>query len=166
MGLRAWCGAADDASIRRKPGGYAVSTDETIAGSPLRPQPLLCGCTDQVERAYPLFFRRLLPEPPLPRSPKARRRSAKKPERLTHHLIRLPGSTPPRGLQQAQAAAGSAVPLHVVRGHFKTFTAEAPLMGKHVGTYWWHPTVRGLREHGQVQTTYEVGPPREHLPTD
>lgn len=102
---------------------------------------------------------------PLPRSPKARRRSAKKPERLTHHLIRLPGATPPRGLQQAQTAAGSAVPLHVVRGHFKTFTAEAPLMGKHVGTYWWHPTVRGLREHGQVQTTYEVGPP-DYLPPD
>jgi hypothetical protein len=24
-----------------------------------------------------------------------------------------------------------------VDGHFKTFTAEAPLFGKHVGTYWW-----------------------------
>ncbi|WP_280491782.1 hypothetical protein [Nocardia asiatica] len=93
------------------------------------------------------------------RTSRARRRAPKRPEPLSHHLIRLPGTAQPRGLAQAREAAGAALPLHVVRGHFKTYTAEAPLLGKHVGTYWWHPTVRGLRENGQVQTTYQVSPP-------
>ncbi|MFR9773180.1 hypothetical protein [Nocardia sp. SC052] len=34
---------------------------------------------------------------------------------------------------------------------------EAP--SKHVGPYWWHSTVHGLRENGQGQTTYQVSPP-------
>lgn len=31
--------------------------------------------------------------------------------------------------------------LHIVRGHFKTFTTERPLFGRLTGTYWW----RGAR---------------------
>lgn len=46
--------------------------------------------------------------------------------------------------------------LHLVRGHFKTFTPERPLLGKHVGTYWWSPNVRGKEEHGVVVKDYKV----------
>lgn len=46
--------------------------------------------------------------------------------------------------------------LHLVRGHFKTFTADRPLLGKHVGTYWWSPAVRGNAEHGTVVNDYQV----------
>lgn len=35
------------------------------------------------------------------------------------------------------------------RGHFKTFTEEAPLFGRHVGTWWWHPIMnaRGTKDY-------------------
>ena len=45
---------------------------------------------------------------------------------------------------------------HMVRGHFKTYTAEKPLMGQHVGTYWWSWQVRGDKSKGNVEQTYEV----------
>lgn len=35
--------------------------------------------------------------------------------------------------------------VHICRGHFKRFTAEKPLLGKHVGIYWWPMILRGLR---------------------
>lgn len=47
---------------------------------------------------------------------------------------------------------------HLVRGHFKTFTPEAPLFGKHVGTYWWESSVRGHSEKGEVKKSYKVYP--------
>lgn len=46
--------------------------------------------------------------------------------------------------------------LHICRGHFKTFTKERPLLGKHVGTFWWSQQVRGSSEHGIVHKDYEV----------
>ena len=46
--------------------------------------------------------------------------------------------------------------LHLVRGHFKTFTQERPLFGSRVGTYWWSPNVRGSAEHGTIVKDYEV----------
>lgn len=33
--------------------------------------------------------------------------------------------------------------IHLVRGHFKHYTEDAPLFGKHTGLYWWQPHVRG-----------------------
>lgn len=54
--------------------------------------------------------------------------------------------------------SGRHMSLHVCRGHFKTFTAEKPLLGKHVGTYWWPQTTRGSAEHGVVEKSYKVEP--------
>lgn len=51
--------------------------------------------------------------------------------------------------------------LHICRGHFKTFSPDAPLMGRHVGTYWWEPHVRGLKEAGIVLKDYRVRALRE-----
>lgn len=48
--------------------------------------------------------------------------------------------------------------LHIVRGHFKTYTADRPLLGRHVGTYWWSPTARGKEEHGEIVKQYDVQP--------
>ncbi|MGV9615167.1 hypothetical protein [Nocardia xishanensis] len=94
-------------------------------------------------------------------------RSSRKPKRgtpkplkpLVHHVITLPGSRRPRNSVEVQAIGGGPTPLHLVRGHFKTYTADAPLLGKHVGTYWWQPAVRGDREHGVIETSYRVVPP-------
>ena len=35
-------------------------------------------------------------------------------------------------------------------------TPEAPLLGKHVGTYWWAAQARGKSEHGVVEKDYRV----------
>jgi hypothetical protein len=48
------------------------------------------------------------------------------------------------------------VALHRVRGHFKTYTAEKPLMGHAVGSWFWGPTARGTEKRGTVKKRYEV----------
>lgn len=47
---------------------------------------------------------------------------------------------------------------HLVRGHFKTFTEDAPLFGKLVGTYWWESAVRGTKERGEIKKDYKIYP--------
>jgi hypothetical protein len=42
-----------------------------------------------------------------------------------------------------------------VRGHFKTFTAEKPLMGRAVGTYSWGWQLRGDPKRGIVISDYQ-----------
>lgn len=46
--------------------------------------------------------------------------------------------------------------IHLCRGHFKEFTEEKPLLGKHVGRYWWQPSVRGRNKDGVVLKDYEI----------
>ena len=77
--------------------------------------------------------------------------------KIKYHTIVLPGggSTWDRKTGRHRAAA-----LHRVRGHTKTFTADKPLMGKHVGTYWWGWQVRGSADNGIVVSDYEMGEKR------
>jgi hypothetical protein len=56
----------------------------------------------------------------------------------------------PNGLRHA---------LHLCRGHFKVFTDDAPLFGRHTGTYWWAPQVRGRAEEGANINDYRVATP-------
>jgi hypothetical protein len=46
--------------------------------------------------------------------------------------------------------------LHFCRGHFKEYTEQNKLFGKHTGLYWWQPMVRGNKELGLVHKDYEV----------
>lgn len=46
--------------------------------------------------------------------------------------------------------------LHLCRGHFKRYTTENPLFGRHTGLYWWQPMVRGGNRAGIVMKDYEV----------
>jgi hypothetical protein len=46
--------------------------------------------------------------------------------------------------------------VHLCRGHFKEYTPEKPLFGKHIGRYWWEPQVRGNIENGMVTKKYEI----------
>ncbi|MGX9900770.1 hypothetical protein ACW0JT_14530 [Arthrobacter sp. SA17] len=48
---------------------------------------------------------------------------------------------------------------HLARGHFKTFTEGAPLLGKHAGTYWWGWQVRGQEGSGVIEKTYTLRAP-------
>jgi len=58
---------------------------------------------------------------------------------------------------------GLATALHICRGHFKTFTGEAPLFGKLTGTYWWTDHVRGDPSEGEVAKDYRIRIPSEGL---
>lgn len=51
------------------------------------------------------------------------------------------------------------VPEHARRGHPATYTEDAPLFGKFVGTFWRKPTVVGERKNGIVVKDYKVEPP-------
>ena len=55
-----------------------------------------------------------------------------------------------------ESSEETTMPLHFCRGHFKTFTAEKPLLGRAVGTYWWQPSIRGSRENGVIEKDYNV----------
>lgn len=60
--------------------------------------------------------------------------------------------------------------LHICRGHFKTYTEESPLFGKHTGTYWWDAQVRGKADEGVIEKDYRVrldqGLGREYVAAD
>lgn len=91
---------------------------------------------------------------PVVRTTKKQRRP--RPVGLEYHTIRRPA--PARAsLADKRAALGGDIPLHLVRGHFATYTADAPLFGKVTGTFWrdWH--LRGRAERGIVLSDYQVG---------
>jgi len=46
--------------------------------------------------------------------------------------------------------------VHICRGHFKTFSPDAPLFGKLTGTYWWADHVRGDAAVGAVEKDYRI----------
>ena len=46
--------------------------------------------------------------------------------------------------------------LHICRGHFKTFTTDAPLFGTVTGTHWWADQVRGSTDLGVIDKDYRV----------
>lgn len=77
--------------------------------------------------------------------------------RYSFSVIHLPGAA---GTKDAtRSAAGAVQPLHIVRGHFKTYTPDAPLFGTKVGTYWWSHHLRGDEAAGVYGHAYEVGAP-------
>lgn len=46
--------------------------------------------------------------------------------------------------------------LHICRGHFATYTEDAPLFGKYTGTYWRPMHVRGRADVGIVHKDYKI----------
>ncbi len=46
--------------------------------------------------------------------------------------------------------------LHIRRGHFKTYTEEKPLMGKHTGVYFWGQHIAGSKSVGVVKKDYKI----------
>jgi len=63
--------------------------------------------------------------------------------------------------RQLQAEGGGQGPrqaLHFVRAHFKEYTEDAPLFGKHVGRYFWPMHAAGSAAQGEVVKDYKVKP--------
>jgi hypothetical protein len=82
----------------------------------------------------------------------AQKRLGEKPFSIRYNTIILPGG----GCEYDPKSGTHRAALHRVRGHFKTFTAGKPLMGKHVGTYWWGWQLRGDAKRGIVISNYQV----------
>ena len=111
-----------------------------------------------------LFFQALLScrnvdripvEPPAPLSKKRVRRGGLPLVRYHRLRIRLPGKErtvvdPAKLPRVGEAVVG----LHYVRGHFKSYTAERPLLGRAVGTFYWPPCLKGKASAGVVGKTY------------
>lgn len=97
-----------------------------------------------------------------PESPSVSRRGKRNRHKKDHfHTLRIrPGSQRSTRLGDTQPS-GVKNSLHIARGHFKTYTADAPLFGQHVGTYWWEAQVRGSKAAGTITKDYEVYPPKE-----
>lgn len=51
--------------------------------------------------------------------------------------------------------------LHICRGHFATYTAEAPLFGRMTGTFWRPQHIRGSLSEGLVMKDYRIKAPAE-----
>ena len=84
-----------------------------------------------------------------------KRRKSGKPELFSYHVLKLNMPSPKR------ASTKSGEPqfhkrIHFCRGHFKEYTAENPLFGKHVGLYWWPAHVKGQNREGIVLKDYEL----------
>lgn len=78
---------------------------------------------------------------------------------LTFRTLHVPHIT--KALERAaehREHGGGVLPLHGVRGHYVTYTEEAPMFGKHVGTFWKDPHMRGKVENGAVVKHYSVEP--------
>lgn len=67
-------------------------------------------------------------------------------------ILRAEGRLGENGIRKA---------MHICRGHFKRFSTEKPLFGKHAGMFWWPQTVRGSAESGVVVKDYAIGAPKE-----
>lgn len=87
-------------------------------------------------------------------APRGGRKSKRVRPTVEYRTINLPSALG-CSLAAGSSGDGADVRLHTVRGHFKTFTAESPLLGKHTGTYWWGWQSRGSAEHGEIVSTYK-----------
>lgn len=48
--------------------------------------------------------------------------------------------------------------VHMCRGHYRRYTEEAPLFGKHIGMYWIPDHARGKNKSGIIVKDYEIHP--------
>lgn len=92
--------------------------------------------------------------PPTPKKIRSHRKKGKPVFR--YHTIRVS----PHVVSRTGARTGThdSPAVHIMRGHFKKFTTEKPLFGKHTGVYWWPMNIRGNKKSGVVVKDYDVGP--------
>lgn len=78
---------------------------------------------------------------------------------LTYRLIHVVAEQKVTKTQRwAEAGDDEGTALHICRGHFRTYTGDAPLFGKYVGTFWVPAHARGDAKHGLTIRDYVVHP--------
>ena len=76
---------------------------------------------------------------------------------LRHHrLVVKPLEDHMRRVREHAKTPAGRKALHMVRGHFATYTEDAPLLGKFVGTVWRAPHWRGDKDEGVVTKDYQL----------
>lgn len=80
-----------------------------------------------------------------------------------HHVLKIIPMKKVKAYQEKGASSLSKgdMSLHIRRGHFKTYSPEAPLFGVHSSTYWWESHTAGKAEVGTVTKDYQINPPGE-----
>lgn len=87
-----------------------------------------------------------------------RRRKERRPH-IEYKVLRVQtGKHKFQVLGRASSGESADLPLHVVRGHFATYTEDRPMFGRpgEFGRYWIPAHTRGKKKHGEVVKTYEV----------
>ncbi len=88
-------------------------------------------------------------------SPKKRSKGKMKRQVESYWVLDIPGS--PRYWDKSSTGhTGIHSRLHVVRGHFKTYTEEAPLFGRVTGTIWVPCHARGDAQLGLIEKDYNL----------
>jgi hypothetical protein len=82
-----------------------------------------------------------------------KQRRARNTSALSYHTIVLPRHDSGGG---GDGGATGRARLHTVRGHFATYTGEAPLFGKYTGTFWRPWSLRGNPDRGVVESDYKL----------
>jgi hypothetical protein len=77
---------------------------------------------------------------------------------IRYRVIQVKPHLTTRGAKHSaeRATVGEHTPLHICRGHFKTYEEDRPLLGKHTGTFWWKSQVRGSKSAGEIHHEYVV----------
>lgn len=84
----------------------------------------------------------------------AERRGEPKPPRF--YTLRINPNAMRKQSEGSGVVSGRELSLHIVRGHFATYTEERKLFGKHAGTFWVPAHVRGSQDVGVVGKDYEI----------
>lgn len=84
---------------------------------------------------------------------RARARNHREPG-VSWHVLKLRSL---RSLRSSDAAAtGEHLAIHWVRGHFKIYTVERPLLGRYSGRFFWQPHLAGKDTARRIEKTYVV----------
>ncbi len=73
-----------------------------------------------------------------------------------YHVLKIRRGKKLYDFDQETSGSGGKNSIHMCRGHFKTYTEDAPLMGKFVGTYYWGAFMRGRDKDKFVDKDYEL----------
>ena len=74
----------------------------------------------------------------------------------TYHTLKVivPGTV--GGKKTVAIGTGTHQRLNFCMGHYKHYTADKPLFGKHTGLWWWNGYARGNPELGRVDKEYHI----------
>jgi len=92
-----------------------------------------------------------------------KRRNKKKTQIASYHVLTI--DLPGKNKKQTSSGSGgkNQTRFHLCRGHFKTYTTEAPLFGHTVGRIWCPSHAKGNREKGFITKDYNVKCKKERL---